>query len=735
MPDPSRLTPGSPFNARIGALWLVVISSLLVFGCGCNRRSSDPRRIKVVSSLPLTGSARLQTEMMERAIRMAFEEVDYRCGAFVLEYQSWDDATAQAGTWDPAKEKENASRAAADSDVMVYIGTYNSGAAKIAIPILNQSGLVMISPGNTYTGLTKPSGEKGEPEIYYPSGQRNYCRVVPADDLQGAAGAAWAAQLGMRTVYILDDKELYGKGIAAVFESECQRLGLQVLGHQGIDGKASDFRAVTSKIAASKAELVYFGGTIQNGAARLLKDLRESHPAVAFMGPDSLKDTAFLQGAGSSAEGAMCTLGSLPAEHMNEAGKAWYRLYRERYGVEPEAFAIYGYEAARVALAGIARAGVKDREAIRKAVMGTRDFPGAMGSWSFDSRGDTTLTAMSGFQVKDGQFVFARRLDVSAAQTPTLTATERDVQERSWTALLQQLFTGLSNGALIAVIALGYTLVYGIVEMVNFAHGEVFMMGAFMSLTLVGALGLSAGTAPWLLLAGLALVLVASMLFSGLLNAAIDRLAYRRLRDSNKQVPMIAAMGVSFILLNVGGYWKGWGPLDFPSLLPSGNLLESSSFRMTFAQLFVVLVTVPLLLGLYGFVYHTRLGKAMRAVAQNPDAARLMGVDTDRTITSAFFLGGCLAGAAGFLYGLYNHEVFFLVGFRQGLNAFTAAVLGGIGSLPGAVLGGLAIGLVEALTSYYAGQALAPAAVFMVLILVICLRPSGLLGRHPDSKV
>jgi branched-chain amino acid transport system permease protein len=270
---------------------------------------------------------------------------------------------------------------------------------------------------------------------------------------------------------------------------------------------------------------------------------------------------------------------------------------------------------------------------------------------------------------------------------------------------------------------------------VNFAHGEVFMMGSLMAVTMVGVLGLTAASSPLVLALGLLVVLAVSMLFSGLLNAGIDHLALRPLRDSNKQVPMIAAMGASFILMNVGGYWKGWGPVNFPPLLPQGSVLGDSVLTFTFGQLFVILVTVPLLAGLYGFVYHTRLGKAMRAVAQNPDAATLMGVNANRTITSAFFLGGCLAGAAGFLYGLYNQEVFFQVGFRQGLNAFTAAVLGGIGSMPGAVLGGLCIGLVEALTAYYVGQALAPAVVFLVLIVVIMVRPSGLLGKARTEKV
>lgn len=725
---------------------VLVLWFMMMAGCAPRLTPSESEpTIVVVSSLPLTGSARLQTEMMEAAIRMAFEEVHYRLGPYRLEYRSWDDATAQAGGWDPAKEKENASRAAADPDVMAYIGTYNSGAAKIAIPILNQADLVMVSPGNTYTGLTKPLGEAGEPEIYYPTGTRTYCRVVPADDLQGTAGAVWAHSLGVRSVYILDDKELYGRGIATVFEAHCRRLGIRVLAHEGIDGKAADFRSVASKVQASGAELLYYGGTIQNGAAKLIKDLRSSGAKARFMGPDSLKDSAFLEAAGPAAEGVLCTLGSLPAEQLSPAGQAWYRAYQQRFGVEPEAFAIYAYESARVVLDGLARAGVKDRRAVRQAVMQTRDFPGLLGRWSFDESGDTSLSTMSGFEVTQGQFHFRDRLEVegspgvegvslSQAGSSLLGSPETETAARP--RLTQQLLTGLSNGALIAIIALGYTLVYGIAEMVNFAHGEVFMIGALGALTGIEVLGLQATTPPLVLALGLLAVLGACMLACGLLNWGLDRSVYRRLRRRSPQTAMIAAMGISFILLNVGGYWKGWGPLHVPRLLPEGNLLGAESgLVVTWPQVGVLVCTLPLLAGLTALVYATRWGQAMRAVAQNPEAASLMGIPPDRTISWAFFLGGGLAGAAGVLYALYHQEVFFQIGFRQGLQAFTAAVLGGIGSLPGAVLGGLLIGLVEALTAHYWGQALAPAAVFGVLIGVILVRPTGLLGSGQSDKV
>jgi len=725
-------------------IFSLLLSLLLLAGMLGTWAQEQDQRIRIVSSLPLTGSSRVQSETMVMGIKMALEEANYRAGPFTIEYSSWDDASAQAGTWDPAKEKENASRASADPDVMVYIGTYNSGAAKISIPIVNQADLVMVSPANTYSGLTKAGlGERGEPDIYYPNGIRSYCRVVPADDLQGLAGAWWAKELGASKVYILDDKELYGRGLARVFEAAARQLDLEIVGQEGIDYKAQDFRAVVNKVRASGAELVYFGGITQNGAGKLVKDLRGGGYEGYFMSPDGTKEEAFLRSAGPASEGCLVTLGGLPPEQMGEKAQQWYRNYREKYGSEPEAYAIYSYEATKVALAGIAKAGVKDRKKIRQAIMETRDYEGLLGTWSFDEQGDTTLTSMSGYEVKNGEFVFRKALEPELDGPLELSDSSASTTSSAssmglFAGIVQQLLNGLSNGALIAVIALGYTLVYGIVELINFAHGEVFMMGAMAALTGVVWLGLGGVAPTFVAVLWMAMILVISMLFAGLINRTIDRVAYRRLRGSSRLVPLTTAIGMSFILMNFGGYWKGWAPLNFPSLLGPYNinlLGADSTVSFKLGQLIVILVIVPLLAGLYYFIHSTRLGKAMRATAQNPDAAQLMGIDVDRTISMAFLIGGMLAGAAGFLYGFYNQEVKFDLGFRLGLNAFTAAVLGGIGNVQGAVLGGIIIGMVEVFTAFYLSQALSPAMVFAVLIVVITIRPSGLLGESGAEKV
>jgi branched-chain amino acid transport system permease protein len=261
-------------------------------------------------------------------------------------------------------------------------------------------------------------------------------------------------------------------------------------------------------------------------------------------------------------------------------------------------------------------------------------------------------------------------------------------------ATANNLVDGLSTGSIWALIALGYTLVYGIIELINFAHGEVFMIGAFCSVSLYGVFGLQEDTALPLLV-GLALILVLSMLASGFLNTMIERVAYRPLRGSPKLASLITAIGMSFILQNVGLLWRP-SPDAPPNLIRAQQqVFEISGVEVVRSDLFAIFVTIPLLIALLYFVGQTKYGKAMRASAQDPDAARLMGIDVDRTIALTFVLGGLMAGAAGLIYGLYNQTVQFNMGFTAGLIAFTAAVMGGIGNLKGAVVGGLIIGIIQ----------------------------------------
>ncbi|MBI3839137.1 MAG: branched-chain amino acid ABC transporter substrate-binding protein [Planctomycetia bacterium] len=374
----------------------------------------DPELIKIVSSLPRTGSAKAQTDTIVNGIKIALAESQSKAGGFEIVYADWDDATAGAGQWTAEAETANAARAVRDPDVMIYIGTYNSGAAKISMPILNKAHLLMISPANTWPGLTKPDkGDPGEPAIYRPTGQVNYVRMVPTDDLQGPLGAAWAKELGVKRVYVLDDNEVYGKGIATLFIEACQDLGIDVLGHESIDSKAQEFKPLMATIKGEKPDLVYFGGTTQSKGGQIAKDMVAAGLDCKLMVPDACYEEAFIESAGAENVNDRCyvTFGGLPPEELRGPGRAFVEKYEQRFGGKPEGYAIYGYEAAKVALAAISRAGAKDRAAILKACLAIKNFDkGALGTWSFDANGDTTLKTISGNVIHNGQFEFVKLL-------------------------------------------------------------------------------------------------------------------------------------------------------------------------------------------------------------------------------------------------------------------------------------------------------------------------------------
>jgi len=294
---------------------------------------------------------------------------------------------------------------------------------------------------------------------------------------------------------------------------------------------------------------------------------------------------------------------------------------------------------------------------------------------------------------------------------------------------------GLANGAIYALIALGYTMVYGIVELINFAHGDVFTLGAFFALPLIAAFGLqedvSSGPGVYVILLVVALIV---MLLTGTLNVVIERVAYRPLRNAPRLAPLITAVGMSFILEGLMYMWQGANNVHFPDLLPQGRIKLGPTASIGAKDLIVIALAVVLVTVLTTFVNRSKLGKAMRATAQDRDAAQLMGVNINRTIAATFFIGAVLAGAGGMIFGLYFNTVRFDLGFQSGLFAFTAAVFGGIGNIQGAALGGLFIGMVKVFSDSYFTSQLTDVWIFSILILVLVFRPTGLLGMRVPEK-
>lgn len=312
------------------------------------------------------------------------------------------------------------------------------------------------------------------------------------------------------------------------------------------------------------------------------------------------------------------------------------------------------------------------------------------------------------------------------------------------TFILQELVNGLTLGAIYALIALGYTMVYGIIELINFAHGDVFMIGTFISLVVMNLLGVSGALKGGQLVIVMVVVCLSSMLFCGLLGVVIERIAYRPLRNAPRLAPLISAIGASLILENIALLRFGNNNVAVPPIFPSGrgSQIDIGGVTIRYLDLIVIVATLLLMIALQYFVRRTRIGRAMRAVAQDREAAALMGVNVDGTIVVTFFIGAALAGAAGFVYGLEYLTTNFFVGFQLGLIAFTAAVLGGIGNIAGAMLGAVVIGLINAAVPVV-GNSLpglqltrwSEAIIFGILIIILVFRPAGLLGQQVPEKV
>jgi branched-chain amino acid transport system substrate-binding protein len=362
-------------------------------------------QVRIVSSLTRSGSSVGQSDSIVNAIRMRLDDAGHRVGGVPIVYEDLDGGSEETGSWDAAREEANARYAAAEADVLAYIGTLDTDAAPYSIPITNAAGpLLMISPCNTYPGLTKLF-EPGEPGKHYPTGRRNYLRTALSDDLQGVFAAHWAAELGIGRAFVLHDTEPCGRGVALPFADACRRLGVELVDAPlGIEPKQSEYRALARTIAESGADLVFYGGIIQNGAGPLWRDVRTAAPEITMMGPDTLFEHAFIHDAGMHAEGTLITFGGIPPALLEGKGRAFYARYVERFGLEPECYAAAAYDTTGVLLQAIERVGRPDRAAITEAAFATRDFDGVLGLWSFDANGDIDLRRATRLTVRDGAF-------------------------------------------------------------------------------------------------------------------------------------------------------------------------------------------------------------------------------------------------------------------------------------------------------------------------------------------
>jgi branched-chain amino acid transport system substrate-binding protein len=350
----------------------------------------------VPSDLPLQGSGRTQTVEMTNAIKYVLKQANFKAGKYTVGYQSCDDSTAQAGKWDSSKCSANANAYVGNKSVIGVIGTFNSGCAEIEIPIENRASLGMVSPANTYVGLTHsgPGTSAGEPEKYYPTGKRNYIRMVAADDFQGAADAQFMQSQGAKSVYILNDKEAYGLGVATDTKNSAQKLGLKVAGFTAWDPKASSYEALATKIKQSGADWIYIGGLICENGAKLISDLHSGVPSAKLMAPDGFSD---FTANGPAGAGMFITVAGVPPEKLTGAGKVFIKNFGAQIGKKPNPYSAYAAQSMAVMLAAIAKSD-GTRASVTDNLLHTKVVNGILGTFSINANGDTTRNPVTVYQ-------------------------------------------------------------------------------------------------------------------------------------------------------------------------------------------------------------------------------------------------------------------------------------------------------------------------------------------------
>ena len=372
--------------------------------------------VNVYSSLPLQGASRPQTTAMVEGIRLALQQNNGKAGDLTVKYTSLDDSTAQAGTWTPEATQANARRVAQDDAAVAYIGEFNSGASAISIPLLNEVPIAQISPANTAVGLTsdEPGADEGEPDKYYPSGERHYLRIVPKDTIQGAALATLMSEDGCGNAYILNDKEVYGAGLARNIESAAQEVGLEVLANEGIDPKAPNFRSQAESMKSEGAECFVFSGITANGAVQLYKDVSAAIPDAQLYGPDGVAESGFSDPAeggipGDVASKVKVTVATLSPDEYPPDGQKFFSDFEAEYGeANPDPYAIYGYEAMRLVLDTCEQLGADctDKAAMIDALFQTKGRESVLGTYDIDENGDTTLTDYGVYTIEGGELQF-----------------------------------------------------------------------------------------------------------------------------------------------------------------------------------------------------------------------------------------------------------------------------------------------------------------------------------------
>ena len=414
-----------------GRIALTALAALAVagwIGCGGDEGGGGEggdeaaaEALTIYSSLPLQGPAREQNVAIVNGAKLALTESGGRAGTFPIKFVPLDDSTAQAAGWEPGQTSANARKAAQDDTAIAYIGEFNSGATAVSLPILNEAGLLQISPGNTAVGITSdaPGAEPGEPDKYYPTGRRTYARLLPKDTVQGAALVAVMKDEGCGSAYILNDKEVYGAGLARNVEIAAKQQRLEIKGDDGIDKNAANYRSVASRIARTEADCFVYTGITANNAVQIFKDMASALPNAKMFGPEGIGESGFFDSKEGGippavARRVLLTIPGLAPENYPPAGLDFLKAYESKYGERnPDRYAIYGYESMKLILDSIKAAGDggDDRAAVVQRVFATQNRESVLGTYGIDDNGDITLTTYGIYKIENGALTFDRSIE------------------------------------------------------------------------------------------------------------------------------------------------------------------------------------------------------------------------------------------------------------------------------------------------------------------------------------
>jgi branched-chain amino acid transport system substrate-binding protein len=673
----------------------------------------------------MTGSEATFGQSTDHAIRLALVERNAKGGVRgrPIELVTLDDASKsqEVGT--------AVTRLITEYHVVALLGEVSSGLSIAGGRIAQSYRVPMISPSSTANAVTT-AGDM-------------VSRVCFIDDFQGYVIAKFlrdnleASRVGI----LYDQQQAQSKSLATVFERDFRALGGTITTRQTYTGGDASLSAQLQSLKDSNLQAIYLPG-YYNDVAPIAIQARKLGLDVPLLGGDGWDSAKLAEIGGAAIEGSYYS-NQYSFDEDRPAVQDFVRKYKAAYGEVPDGIAALGYDAALVLFDAMERAPSLDSEPLARAIAETRDLPVVTGRITLDKDRNPVKSAVV-VVMRGGQARYATRIEPPTQPLPAV-PDDGAIAANAATGdtgapvakLVQTVVDTLALGALYALIALGYTLVYGVLRFINFAHSDVFTFGAWSSFVLAGALGLTgAGSAWW----GLPIIMVLAMVVCGALGVIIERFAYRPLRRAPRLNVLITAIGVSLLLQNVGLLpWAfGPNPQHMPALIHDASLAEIAGVHLRVVDTVVVVLALALVGALEYLVYRTQLGRAMRAASFDERVASLMGINVGRVITTTFAIGSALAAAGGLLYGLkYEslqitaHSTWVLLG----LTAFVAAVIGGIGDVRGAAVGALLIAGVQQFGAAYVSTQLRDVYVFTILILVLLVKPAGLFGRAVVEKV